>query len=276
ERLGGLGALADGLPVVAGAAAKERVAQDESRGSHGESQVVEHGGAAAQAEDVVARVIGDGQKKSCGAPHPAPMIEADAGEFCESDGENREIDAGDAEAKGEIADHRAGRRRGRHRHPQPDPRTDAEMYVERGGGISAEADVERVSQRELAGKAHHDVPGLADVGEIENEDQNGDEVVVDEQRQHDEHGEQAREQDQRAAWDPLQQPFAHDGLLPRMPCGRNSSTSTSSPNANMLLADGVKSNPPSASVTPISTPPSSAPGMEPSHPVMTMTKANRV
>ena len=44
----------------------------------------------------------------------------------------------------------------------------------------------------------------------------------------------------------------------------------------MLFADGVNSSPASASVTPISTPPSSAPGIEPSPPVMTMTKASSV
>ena len=44
----------------------------------------------------------------------------------------------------------------------------------------------------------------------------------------------------------------------------------------MLFAEGVNSTPPSASVTPISSPPSSAPGIEPSPPVMTMTKASRV
>ena len=44
----------------------------------------------------------------------------------------------------------------------------------------------------------------------------------------------------------------------------------------MLLADGVKNNPAMASVSPISTPPSSAPGMEPRPPVMTMMKASSV
>ena len=44
----------------------------------------------------------------------------------------------------------------------------------------------------------------------------------------------------------------------------------------MLFADGVNSRPASASVSPISTPPSSAPGIEPSPPVMTMTKASSV
>ena len=44
----------------------------------------------------------------------------------------------------------------------------------------------------------------------------------------------------------------------------------------MLFADGVKIRPASASVTPINTPPSSAPVIEPSPPVMTMTKASSV
>ena len=61
-----------------------------------------------------------------------------------------------------------------------------------------------------------------------------------------------------------------------MPCGRNSSTSTRMAKANMLFADGVNSSPAIASVSPISTPPSSAPGIEPSPPVMTMTKASSV
>ena len=65
-------------------------------------------------------------------------------------------------------------------------------------------------------------------------------------------------------------------LLPMMPCGRNNSTSTRMAKANMLLADGVKNRPAIASVNPISTPPSSAPGIEPSPPVMTMTKARSV
>ncbi len=64
--------------------------------------------------------------------------------------------------------------------------------------------------------------------------------------------------------------------FPSMPCGRNSSTSTRMANANMLFVDGVNRRPASASVTPISTPPSSAPGIEPSPPMMTMTKASSV
>ena len=44
----------------------------------------------------------------------------------------------------------------------------------------------------------------------------------------------------------------------------------------MLFADGVKMSPAIASVRPINTPPSKAPGIEPRPPVMTMTKASRV
>ena len=44
----------------------------------------------------------------------------------------------------------------------------------------------------------------------------------------------------------------------------------------MLLADGLKSNAAAASDTPISTPPASAPGIEPRPPMMTMMKASSV
>jgi len=44
----------------------------------------------------------------------------------------------------------------------------------------------------------------------------------------------------------------------------------------MLFAEGTMSNPASASETPISTPPRSAPGIEPSPPTITMTNASSV
>jgi hypothetical protein len=44
----------------------------------------------------------------------------------------------------------------------------------------------------------------------------------------------------------------------------------------MLFAEGTNSTPPSASVTPIKSPPSSAPGIEPRPPVITITKASSV
>src|SRR5882762_9590462 len=140
------------------------------------------------------------------------------------------------------------------------------MNVERSGGVGAKSNVKRMAKRKLAGEAHHDVPGLARIGEIEDQDQ---------RRRH-----QGDEQDREPQPCPprylVQEQRPHDARLPRMPCGRNSSTTTRIAKANMLFADGVNRRPASASVMPISTPPSSAPGIEPSPPVMTMTKASSV
>src|SRR5690606_3019378 len=101
-------------------------------------------------------------------------------------------------------------------------------------------------------------------------------IVVDEERRRQKRGEHQTEQHQSAQRQFLGQPAHHAAFLPMMPCGRNSSTSTNMPKANMLLADGVKNKPASASVMPIRIPPSKAPGIEPSPPVITMTKARSV
>src|SRR6202042_1444858 len=107
--------------------------------------------------------------------------------------------------------------------------------------------------------------------------EDSEQIVVDDPRRGQQGGEERREQEDSPARQAAGEAFergarTHVSFLPRMPCGRNSSTSTRMPNANMLLADGVNSTPASASVTPISTPPTSAPPIEPSPPVMTMTK----
>ena len=78
---------------------------------------------------------------------------------------------------------------------QAEPRPDAEMHVERRRRIGAEPDIERVAERQLPGKAHHDVPGLPGIGEIENEDEHGEQIVAGEQRR----GDQQRQQQRRAA-----------------------------------------------------------------------------
>ena len=96
------------------------------------------------------RVLGDRQEEAGRAADPGEVIEPDAGEFGERDGEDGEIDAGDAEAEREEADHGADRHGHRDRRDQSDPRTDAEMNVERGGRVGAETDIERVAERELA------------------------------------------------------------------------------------------------------------------------------
>ncbi len=51
-------------------------------------------------------ILRDRQEQAGRAADPAEMIEADAGEFGEGDGQDGEIDAGDAEAEREKADER--------------------------------------------------------------------------------------------------------------------------------------------------------------------------
>src|SRR5207244_1613007 len=115
-------------------------------------------------------------------------------------------------------------------------------------------------------------PGIC---KIQNEDQDGQQIVVGKTRRDDERAEQRERKHPTMPRNSLEQP-RHDARFPRMPCGRNSSTSARIAKANMLFADGVKRSPASASVMPISTPPTSAPGIEPRPPVMTMTKAKSV
>src|SRR5277367_2654258 len=107
------------------------------------------------------------------------MIKADAGKFGKGNGENGEIHPGHAKAEREKSDHRAASGRDRHRPQQSEPWSDAEAREQEGRDISTEADIDRVSKRQLSGEAHHDVPGLAGVSEIENDNENGDEIVVD-------------------------------------------------------------------------------------------------
>src|SRR5689334_2882607 len=107
------------------------------------------------------------------------MVEADAGEFGDRDGQDGEIDAADAKAERQITDEGAGGGRDRHRHGKADPRPDAEMHVERRRGIGPQADIERVAERQLPGKAHHDVPGLPGIGEVENKNKNGEKIIAD-------------------------------------------------------------------------------------------------
>ncbi len=250
----------------------------EHEGGDGQRQhhVIEHGRAAAQVPEIVAAVVGDRKKEAARPAEPAKMVEADARELGKGDGEDSEIDAAHAEAEGEKADDRAAQHRDRDRGAKTDPRPDAEMDVERGRGIAAEPDIDRVAERELAGKAHHHVPGLAGIGEVENDDQDRQQIVVSEPGRDEQCGQQHRQQCEASARHPFDEPGDHESRFPRRPCGRNKSTSTSSPKENMLLADGVKRRPAIASVSPINIPPSSAPGMEPRPPVMTMMKASSV
>src|ERR1700730_16292154 len=106
------------------------------------------------------------------------MIEADTEELGESDREDGEIDTGDAKAEGKEADHRPASDRQRNREQHADPRRDAELDEQRRGRVGADADIERVAKRELASEAHHDVPRLADISEVQDEDENREQVIA--------------------------------------------------------------------------------------------------
>ena len=122
QRLGGLGALADRQPVVAGAAAQQRVAQQEGADRHRQQNVVKHGRAAAQVDEIVLGIVGNGQKEAGGAADPGPVVEGKTGKFGKGNGEDGEVDAGNAEAKGEKTDQAARGGRDRDRGPQTEPR----------------------------------------------------------------------------------------------------------------------------------------------------------
>src|SRR5262249_58042016 len=143
------------------------------------------------------------------------------------------------------------------------------MDIERRRGIRAEPDIDGVAEGELAGEAHHHVPRLAGIGGIEDDDEDGKQIVVRHPRRRQQHDEQYHQERNAAARNPLEQPSDHASLLPRMPCGRNSNTSTSRPKENMLLAEGGRNSPAIASVSPSSTPPHSAPGIHPRPPPLT-------
>src|SRR5262249_593274 len=116
-------------------------------------------------------------------------------------------------------------------------------------------------------EAHHHVPRLARIREEQDQGCDGQDIRArpswKNQQKH------AGQEEQQLA------PASH-GFFPSRPWGRNSSTRISRPKLNMLFADGTMNRPASASETPISTPPSSAPGIEPRPPTITMTKASSV
>src|SRR5262249_13333752 len=112
-------------------------------------------------------------------------------------------------------------------------------------------------------------------GEVEDGDEDGEQIVVRHPGRREQRDQQQHQQREAARLRALGEPRDHT-RLPRMPCGRNSSTNTSRPKENMLLADGVNSRPAIASGSPIGTPRMRAPGIEPSPPVMTMMKASKV
>src|SRR6266568_1258568 len=179
-----------------------------------------------------------------------------------------------AEPPTEPADERPAERRDRDRGKDAEPRPDAEMDPQRRRHIGADAQIERVAERQLPGEAHQQIPGLADVGEIQHQDQHADEIAVGDQRRGQKSGEQHR--GEHAAAQRRICPQRAHARRPSRPCGRSTSTAINRPNENMLFIEGAAKNPASASETPMSTPPRSAPAIDPSPPMMTMVNASRV
>src|SRR6185312_5609707 len=223
---------------------------------------------------IVMRVLRNRKEQTGRRAREAQMVEADAGKFGYGDGEDGEIDAADAKAECKKADECAGEARDRYGHKQSKPRSEAEINVKGGRRVSAEPHIECMAQRKLARVAHHDVPRDAGVGIVEAEHEDGEQIVPDKEGRCDEQRQHNGQQHEGAARGAVEQSRDHAALLPMMPCGRTSSTRTRMAKANMVFADGVKMSPAMASVSPISTPPTSAPGIEPRPPVITMTKAS--
>src|SRR5262245_28219551 len=123
-----------------------------------------------------------------------------------------------------------------------------------------------MAERELPGEAHQHVPRLAGVGEVQDERADRQRVGAGQPRERDGEHEQDREQARGAG---------HD-FFPNRPWGRSSRTRINRPKLNMLLADGAIRRPASASDTPIRTPPTRAPAIEPIPPTMTITKPSSV
>ena len=128
---------------------------------------------------IVVGVSRDRQEQTRGRIDEVEMIETDASKLSECDGKDREIDAGDAEAKRQKSNDGATGGRNRDCREKADPGTDAEPGEQPGRDVGAEPRVNRMTERELPGKAHHDIPGLSSVGEIQNDDEYGEQIVVD-------------------------------------------------------------------------------------------------
>jgi hypothetical protein len=135
------------------------------------------------------------QEQALGAAEKRRVVDHDPGEFGEGDGEQREVDPADGEAETEIADDASHEHREQDRRHHPEHRRDPELAEKIGRCVGADADEERVADGEEPGETQHQVPGLADEGEIEHERAHRDHVGARPQRpgnqEHEEGSEQA-------------------------------------------------------------------------------------
>src|SRR5262249_3565302 len=197
-------------------------------------------------------------------------IEADPGELRECNREQREIDPRDAEPETEPADRSAERGADSDRSEHAEPRADSEFEPQQRSHIAAHADIERMAQRKLARIAHHQIPSLPHIGEVEDEREHGQHIAVGGQRQGEENRKRQNNDDPAARGYAAPQP-AHR-RCPIRPWGRSASTAINNAKENMLFMEGANRKPARASDTPISTPPTRAPAIDPMPPMITMMK----
>src|SRR3569623_2860420 len=278
QRLGRGLILANGAPVVAGPPAEQQGAQTERAHHQHQHGVVVHRRGAPAPRQIDAVPLCHAQDQAPGTAQPIQVIEADARQLGEGDGLQRQLHAGDAQPEGERSEEGARDRADDDGQPDAGPRSILVVRDEPRRGVGAQAHVQGVPQGELAREAHHHVPRLPRVGKVQGQGHHREDVAVDHERQRDRQARARRDQGGappglRGAAGLADHHLRADPMSPR---GRTSRSRTSRPKLTMLLAEGASSNPASASDTPITTPPSSAPTMEPRPPRMTITNASSV
>ena len=128
------------------------------------------------------------------------------------------------------------------REPDARPGPDAEVKEEPRRRVRAQADVQRMAERELAGEPHHHVPGLADVREVEGQRRDREDVAVGDERERERQQTRPRARDQRRARAAVGRRaavsgcrIAHLRAAPMRPCGRASRRRTRSPKLDHAL-----------------------------------------
>src|SRR5215831_554049 len=159
--------LPNGQPKISDTALKHRSTSNKRKRGGTEKHVVKHDWVSAQIPQVVMSVLCDRQEKTRCRPGPCQVLETDAGEFGDSNREDGKINTGNAKPEREKPDKCPGGGRYRYSYEQSEPGPYAKMHKERRRCVGTKAHIKRMPQRELSGKAHHDVPGLPNIGKIE-------------------------------------------------------------------------------------------------------------
>jgi hypothetical protein len=173
--------LAHGGHLVAEAGAAQACHTPRHREQHGENHVVEIP-LIAELEQR-GRVTAQRHENAHGAAYPLPVRGRHAKDLREGEHHEREVRPPQAVAERQMAGHDADGDGEGGAHPHPDPRAHPGLQETEAGGVGADAEEERVSERELAGVAAEDVPSLAHEAEEEHEREGAHDVLgADEQR----------------------------------------------------------------------------------------------